>query len=206
MARILPLFIMAGVIGAALTILVTPILTQEATAQTEQGSLACVDSNNNGRIDIGELFNVIDQYFSSDPIPTPDPTIAPTPSPTPTPTVAPTPTPTSTPTLETPLNEVERANLWVLLKNNDRGRLLVYADPAFEVDRFDLDLIVDGVEYCNPARIYGDDGPLLMSCQSETRPHAEVVRVSAQTPIGDLRCARHVASDADESVFACEWR
>ena len=100
MARILPLFIMAGVIGAALTILVTPILTQEATAQTEQGSLACVDSNNNGRIDIGELFNVIDQYFSSDPIPTPDPTPAPTPGSTPNPTAAPTstPTPTMTPT------------------------------------------------------------------------------------------------------------
>ena len=47
MARILPLFIMAGVIGVALTILVTLIMTQEAAAQTEQGSLACVDSNNN---------------------------------------------------------------------------------------------------------------------------------------------------------------
>ena len=69
MARILPLFIMAGVIGVALTILVTLILTQESAAQTEQGSLACVDSNNNGKVDIGELFNVIDQYFSSDPIP-----------------------------------------------------------------------------------------------------------------------------------------
>lgn len=78
MARILPFSIMAGVLGVALTILVTLIMTQGAVAQTEQGSLACVDSNNNGRIDIGELFDVIDQYFSGDPIPTPDPT--PTPS------------------------------------------------------------------------------------------------------------------------------
>ena len=194
MARILPLFILAGVIGVALTILVTLILTQEAAAQTEQGSLACVDSNNNGKVDIGELFNVIDQYFSSDPIPTPDSTPGPT------------STPTSTPTPEPTLDETELANLWVLLKNNDSGRLLVYADPAFDVDRFDLDLFVDGVEYCNAARIYGDDGPLLMSCELEERPHAEVSHVSAQTSLGDLRCARHVASDADESVFACEWR
>ena len=200
MARILPFSIMAGGLVVAVIILATLILTQEAAAQTEQGSLACVDSNNNRRIDRAEVINVIRQYFSGDQIPTPDSTPAPTS--TPTPTVA----PTSTSTPETPLNEVERANLWVLLKNNDRGGLLVYADPAFEVDRFDLDLLVDGVEYCNPARIYGDDGPLLMGCEYEERPHAEVSRVSAQTSLGDLRCARHVASDADESVFACEWR
>ena len=77
MARILPFSIMAAVLGVALILLVTLILTQEAAAQTEQSSLACVDSNNNGRVDIAELFNVIDQYFSSDPIPTsdPDPTV-----------------------------------------------------------------------------------------------------------------------------------
>ena len=198
MARILPFSIMAAVLGVALIILVTLILTQEAAAQTEQGSLACLDSNGNGRVDIGELFNVIDLYFSGDPISTPNSTPAPTSTPTPTMTPTSTPAPT--------LDETELANLWVLLKNNDSGRLLVYADPAFDVDRFDLDLFVDGVEYCNAARIYGDDGPLLMSCELEERPHAEVSHVSAQTSLGDLRCARHVASDADESVFACEWR
>ena len=85
MARILPFYVMAGVLAMALTVLVTLILTHEATAQTEQGSLACVDSNNNGKVDIGELFNVIDQYFSSDPIPTPDPTPNATAAPSPTP-------------------------------------------------------------------------------------------------------------------------
>ena len=63
MARILPLYIIAGFIAVALTILVALILTQDAVAQTEQGSLACVDSNNNGRVDISELFDVIDAYF-----------------------------------------------------------------------------------------------------------------------------------------------
>ena len=63
----------------ALTVLIALILSQEVTAQTKQGQLACVDSNNNGVVDIGELFDVIDLYFSGDPIPTP----------TPTPTVAP---------------------------------------------------------------------------------------------------------------------
>ena len=94
MARILPLYIIAGFIAVALAVFIALILTQDAVAQTEQGSLACVDSNNNGRVDISELFDVIDLYFSGDPITTPDTT------PTPTPTVAPTltPTPTMTPT------------------------------------------------------------------------------------------------------------
>ena len=78
MARILPFSIMAAVLGVVLILLVPLILSQEAAAQTEQGSLACVDSNNNGRVDIAELFNVIDQYFSSDPIPIPDPEPDPT--------------------------------------------------------------------------------------------------------------------------------
>ena len=73
MARILPFSIMAGGFVVAVIILATLILTQEAAAQTEQGSLACVDSNKNGRIDRAEVINVIRQYFSSDPIPAPAP-------------------------------------------------------------------------------------------------------------------------------------
>ena len=50
----------------------------------EQGSLTCVDLNNNRRIDRAEVINVIRQYFSGDPIPTPEPTTAPTATPDPT--------------------------------------------------------------------------------------------------------------------------
>ena len=123
----------------------------------------------------------------------------PTSTPRPTATLRPTPTPAVS------LSETTRANMWVYF-TNDADRLAVYADPAFDLDEFDLDLFVDGVEYCNAARIYGDDGPLEMSCESEYRSHATVQRVSAQTPIGDLRCERNDASDSSETVFACAWR
>ena len=156
MARILPLFIMAGVIGVALTILVTLILTQESAAQTEQGSLACVDSNNNGKVDIGELFNVIDQYFSSDPIPAQEQgsltcvdlnnngrvdigelfnvidqyfSSDPIPTPDPTPTTVPTQAPTLTPTTApTPTPEPTVAEQWMGLTIATEDRCSTY-DP-----------------------------------------------------------------------------
>ena len=114
-----------------------------------------------------------------------------------------TPLPTTTPSIS--LAETTQANLWVYFTNDD-DRLEVYADPAFDVDRFDLDLFVDGVEYCNTARIYGDDGGLEMGCEIEYRSHTTAQRVSAQTPFGDLRCERNNASDSAETVFACAWR
>ena len=73
MVRILPFSIAAGFIAVALAVLVVLVLTRDAVAQTEQGSLSCVDSNNNGKVDIAELFDVIDLYFSGDQISVPAP-------------------------------------------------------------------------------------------------------------------------------------
>ena len=138
------------------------------------------------------------------------PTLLPA-TPTPFPTATPTPTPTATtmPTA-TPkpvdLGTAERANLWVYL-SNDGEHLQVFADPAFDVDRFELDLFVDGLSYCNSDRIYADDGPYEMSCEYENKSHASVKRVSAQTDVlGDLRCEQNIGSTTNESVFACVWR
>ena len=66
MRRTLPIFIGAGFLGVALILLATLVLTRGAAAQTEQGSMACVDLNDNGVVDISELFNVIDLYFSGE--------------------------------------------------------------------------------------------------------------------------------------------
>ncbi len=131
------------------------------------------------------------------------PLVTPTPMPTNTPRPTATLRPTPTPTVS--LKETTRANLWVYF-TNDAERLAVYVDPAFDVDSFELDLFVDGKGYCNTARIYGDDGALEMSCEYESRQHSTVQRVSAQTPIGDLRCERNDASDSYETVYACAWR
>jgi hypothetical protein len=85
---------------------------------------------------------------------------------------------------------------------------VVKVDPAFDIDEYDLDLFVDGVEYCNPSRMYADEGEYKMGCESfQQVQHSSVERVAAQTrSLGDLRCQRNVASTAGESVFACAWR
>ena len=65
MVRILPAFL-AGVLVTILALAqaVAILLPNQATADTEQGSMACLDSNGNGFIDITELFDVIDLYFA----------------------------------------------------------------------------------------------------------------------------------------------
>ncbi len=122
-------------------------------------------------------------------------------------TVTPRPSPTAvpTPTPMIPLSETERAALWVHVSNGDFF-LQVEADPAFEIDQFDLAVFVDGLEYCNVNRIYDDEGPRELSCQAEERTHSSVQRVSAQTSMGDLRCERNNASTARKTIFACMWR
>ena len=110
-----------------------------------------------------------------------------------------------TPPPPLPLSEAIRSPLWVHLWN-DRGRLQVYANPAFDVDEFDLDVFIDGENFCNAERIYGDEGARELSCGSISRGHQSVANVSAQTPVGDLRCERNNQSDAGESIYACEWR
>ena len=86
--------------------------------------------------------------------------------------------------------------------------LVVKVDPAFDIDEFDLDLFVEGVEYCNPNRMYADEGEYLMGCEAfQMAPHSSIQRVSAQTrSLGDLRCERNIASSTRESIFACAWR
>lgn len=134
-------------------------------------------------------------------------TVVATPRPSPTPRLVPTATPTPEPTVS--LAEATEANLWVILSNasNRPEYLYVEIDPAFDADSFDIDLFVDGVEYCNANRIYADEGRYEMGCESfQEQSHSSVRRVSVQTALGDLRCARNSQSDARESIFACAWR
>lgn len=128
------------------------------------------------------------------------------PAPAPTNPPSPTPRPISTPTPVADLSSVKEANLWVYLQDGRYGWVTVFGDPAFDIGENALDIFVDGLQYCNTSRIYGDDGPHEMSCSILNKAHSEVTRVSAQTPQGDLRCRRHVDSTAGESVFACVWR
>ena len=74
MTRILTLSVLGGVFvvvlaAAALSL----VLPRVAAAQGHTSSLIWPDSNGNGIIDIAELFDVIDFYFSGDPIPAPEP-------------------------------------------------------------------------------------------------------------------------------------
>ena len=141
------------------------------------------------------------------------PTPRPLPTPIPTPTPVPvTPSPTSvppTPTPEASLQTTDTANLWVYLSNPGEYTdwLQVHADPAFTVEPYELTVLADGHKYCNPERIYSDDGPLQMSCGLLTTAHDDIRIVSVQTTsFGDLRCERHVKSGRTQSLFACVWR
>ena len=152
------------------------------------------------------------------PVPTPTPRVTATPEstatpvPTATPRVTATPEPTATPRA-TPesLANATQANLWVILSNDgDRGPgyLVVKVDLDFDLEEFEMEVFVDGVEYCAPNRMYSDEGAYKMGCKSSQQvQHVSVERVSAQTrSSGDLRCQRNVASTARKSVFACAWR
>ena len=123
--------------------------------------------------------------------------VATTPS-LPAPTRAPTPVPID-------LATAKQSPLWIQLSRGDYF-LTAMANPGFDVDEFDLNVFIDGVEYCNTSRIYGDDGPTELSCAAEERAHTSVQRVSAQTSMGDLRCAKNDQSTPRVSVFACAWR
>ena len=135
-----------------------------------------------------------------------------TPVPTPTPRVTATPEPTAPPRA-TPesLANTTQANLWVILSNDGDRRpeyLVVKVDLDFDLEEFEMEVFVDGVEYCAPNRMYADEGAYKMGCESRQQvQHVSVERVSAQTrSSGDLRCQRNVASTARKSVFACAWR
>ena len=75
----------------------------------------------------------------------------------------------------------------------------VFVDVAFDIDEF-----VDGEEYCNTSRMYGDEVECEMGCGSLEKAHVNVQGVSARTQfLGDLRCTRHVESASAFSIFAC---
>ena len=119
------------------------------------------------------------------------------------------PTPQPTPTNDNDLANAVTANLWIHLRQDPSlpDYLQVFADPAFDVATFDLDVFVDGISYCNGDDFYGDEGAYELSCAFEEKMHTSVERVSANVAdLGGLRCARHSASDSTETIFACRWR
>lgn len=95
-------------------------------------------------------------------------------------------------------------SMWVIVTDDE-----VYVDTEFDfTDEFGMDVFVDGEEYCNPQRIYADEGRYVLGCESPDKPHADVERVSVQTNGGfDLRCQKdEELSTEQETVFACTWR
>ena len=120
--------------------------------------------------------------------------------------ISPEATPVPTPESESPSSQVV---LWVILANDHMSlsdRLQVYVDTEVDIEEFALNIFVDGVEFCNPNRMYADEGRYEMSCESLYKAHSSVMRVSAQSDSGDLRCRRSDQSTEEETVFACEWR
>ena len=181
MNRILPLSLLGGVLFIVLTAAALSLaLPRLAAAQGAPAAGVWPDSNGNGVVDRSEVINVIRLYFSGDPIPAPE--------------------------SDLPLDDSERANLWISIGTTDAGILFVYADSAWDVLAFELAVIVDGIRYCNPDPINAEDGYYLMDCGNQGGAHTEVDLVSAHTFTTDLRCARHVGSDSNSSLFACHSR
>ena len=120
--------------------------------------------------------------------------------------VSPETTPTPTPEPEAPSSQVV---LWVILANDHptlEDSMQVYVDTEVDMEEFSLNIFVDGVEFCNPNRMYADEGRYEMGCESLYKVHSSIMRVSAQSDSGDLRCRRSDRSTEEETVFVCEWR
>ena len=102
----------------------------------------------------------------------------------------------------------EAADLWIKFTKESNSRwMTISVDPSFDMEKYDLDLFVDGNEFCNTTRMYADEGYYSnMSCASDDRAPGDVERVSVQTPAGDMRCRRSVLSDAQQALFACTFR
>ena len=98
--------------------------------------------------------------------------------------------------------------MWVILGDHSRyDRVVVWLDTEFDADEFDIDVFIDGEEYCNSTRIYADEGRYEASCGSLEKPHADVERMSVQADQGDMRCRRFASrSTPEESVWGCAWR
>ena len=137
--------------------------------------------------------------------PTPIPTLMPVATSTP----SPTPIPVSTPTPTAGSGESDAdIVMWVILKDNSRYSWVdVWLDTEFDADEFDINVFVDGQEFCNPTRIYADEGRYETSCATREKAHTDVERVSVQAEQGDMRCRRFASrSTLEESVWGCAWR
>ena len=188
MTRQLATHLISATLGAmvALSLMAFGAISIGVVSAQSGSNLGCVDSNGNGVVDISELFDVIDAYFDGTRVSPPEPE----------------PTPGN-------LADATEANLWIaMLQDPDiPDYLQVWADTTFDLDRFALTVFVDGSEYCNASRMYGDEGFYELGCESEEKHHTSVQRVSAQTRgLGDLRCERNFQSTASRSIFACARR
>ena len=117
------------------------------------------------------------------------------------------------PTLESPdsddLANTITANIWLYIDQDPSltEYLRVFADPAFDIPTFDMSVFVDGVKYCNADDFFANSGPYELSCAFEERQHETVSRVSINIDgTRGLQCARHMTSDASQTVYACVWR
>ena len=111
--------------------------------------------------------------------------------------VLPTPTP----------GVLEDADMWVKLETEERGDLHVEADVSFDVlDIHDFTVLVDGQECLSNDRMYGDEGYYHLFCWGHEASHSGVQQVSVQSSRGDLRCTRSDQSNAERTLFACNWR
>ena len=145
------------------------------------------------------------------------PTATAIPGPTQTPRPTSTPRPTQTPTAApAPLETTTSANLWIQIVRDEVLSGIefwdVLADPAFDVDEFDLNVYIDGREYCNPNPLYGDQGFGELSCESyEPRTQEpEVYATVGNSLFGTVErlvCAQNVATRSRYNmIYACYWR
>lgn len=148
---------------------------------------------------------------------------APEPTPTPAPTATPehqrgptaTPTATPTPMTRDPLETTELAHLWIQIVRDEviGGSEFwdVLANPVFDVDRFELNVYIDGREYCNPNPLYGDQGFGELGCESyEPRTQEpEVYATVGNSLFGSVErlvCAQNVATRSRYNmIYACYW-
>ena len=105
--------------------------------------------------------------------------------------------------------------MWVYILGEERSYggtwWEVYADPAFDVDTYDLSVFINGKEFCNTNAIYGDLGQVELSCagyepQGAIQMYATVG--ASFTSRGEvLECAQNKASrPPNRLVFACRAR
>ncbi len=136
--------------------------------------------------------------------------IPPTPKP-PTPTRTPRPA-RPTATVPIPLSQVEGASVWISLVNNEYGWLEVYVQVSFEVDTYDLDVLIHGKECSNDRPLYDNEPATEVVCGILEYSHSSVSDVRMR--LNDnwwsegererYRCERNKASSQSRSVFACE--